>query len=209
MKQKKSMTHFGPINALLSVFRFFANHPPFLFAALVIHVFSGREYLKEAELCEIRANETTPDLMFGYSAKRLNNLYEVWGRDGREAYIKAANTNLFPYMETYAIILGAFLVVTAKRLGWKEDIAFLAVIAMLFDVCETLVQRYGSQVYPEKLSENTIALGSLCSQAKWILVGTCSILVILSFLLGSSNKQLHNSKQDTIAPTPPSLIKVE
>jgi hypothetical protein len=209
MKQKKSIIHVSPINAMLSIFRFFANHPPFLFAALVIHVFSGRDYLKESDLCEIRANDTTPDLMFGYSAKRLNNLYEVWGSDGREAYIKAANTHLFPYMETYAIILGSFLVVTAKRLGWKEDIAFLAVIAMLFDVCETLVQRYGSQVYPEKLSENIIALGSLCCQAKWILVGTCSILVTLSFLLGSSNRQLRNKKKDVITTIPPSFIKIE
>ena len=169
---------------VLSLFRFMASHPPFLAAAVVIYVLSIRECLNQAEICEIKANETIPDSRFGYSSQQLNNLYEAWGADGRKAYIKTANTELFPFMESYALIMGSLLIIAARRMNWKEEIAFLAIFTMLCDAGETLVQRRGSQVYPEQLSATTIAAGSLFCQVKWLLVGLSALLVSVSVVMG-------------------------
>jgi hypothetical protein len=179
---------------LLSLFRFFASHPHFLIAAVVIYVFSFRQIFQDVQPC----NSTIPDFMFGYSDQQLNSLYEKWGRDGRQAYVKGANTDLFPCMEAYTILLGAFLVVASDRLRWKNDrIAYAAVAVMLLDLVETLIQRHGSQVYPEKLSPNMIWLGSVCNQAKWALLVGCVAVVMGSFVFGRKSSESSRRKRST------------
>lgn len=173
------------LHKIISVFRFFANHPPFLFAVIVIHVLSIRESLKEAHICVLRANETIPDSRFGYSAQELNHLYHAWGSDGRQAYIRTANTDLFPFMQSYALVMGSLLVIAAQRMKWKDEIAWLAVLTMLLDACETLVQRRGSKLYPEHLSALTIAGGSICCQLKWLFSGASILLLAFAFLFGT------------------------
>lgn len=191
---------------LLSLYRFFAHHPHFLMAAVVIYVFSFRQISKDVEPC----NSTIPDFMFGYSDQQLNSLYEQWGRDGRQAYVKGANTDLFPCIEAYTILLGAFLVVASDRLRWKNDrIAYAAVAVMLLDLGETWIQRHGSQVYPEKMSPNMIFLGSLCNQAKWALSVGCLVVVVASFVFGRKSSETRRSTASRQRRTRARLVSAE
>jgi hypothetical protein len=94
------------------------------------------------------------------------------------------STDLFPYMESYTLVLGSILVVASGRLGWDDKVAYLALITMALDVCETLVQRRGVLAYPEQLWWWTIAMGKLCNMAKWACFTSSICVVAISFVFG-------------------------
>ena len=168
----------------------------FIVAAVVIYVLTSRKIMQDVQVCSSLAEDTVPDMMmYGYSENKLNSLYEAWGNTGRDAYVRMANTDLFPVVESYTVVLGACLVVAGRRFRWKDDkVAYLALVTMALDVFETLVHRRGSLMYPEKLSGLTIALGSLATQAKWLFFTGSMMLVALSFVFGQKTERRRHRK---------------
>jgi hypothetical protein len=176
----------------LDVFRYGADHPPVIIVSVVLFALSIKMMLDVSKICSENGAGGVPDLMFGFSPQELRELYGAWGEEGCAAYIKAATVDLFPYMESYTLVMGSLLVKGARRMGWNDQIAALVVISiMMFDVVETLILRQGCvlPIAPDYLSDTTIRLASACNQLKWILFGVVSVTIVLSsFVLPTPKK---------------------
>ena len=148
-----------------------------------------------------------PDKRIGYTPKELNAWYDAIGSEGCPIYVRAATVDFIPVMPTYAIFLGSILVYIAdktKRIqqsspAIKEisvQLAYLPLIAALFDAVETYIQRQGCVIYPAKLTDKQIQLGSFGNMGKWIfLVSSIVLIVVLGSYVGLSPRDCANRKK--------------
>lgn len=169
----------------LSLFRFAADHPITILISAAVYGVSMTRMIGLVKICEERAKTSIPDLQFGFSASQLREMMDAWGKDGRQAYLQANTLDLFPYMESYAVCLGALLVMASRcHEKWIDSIANLSVVILLLDIGETLVVQYAAQHHPDYLvSETVIMVGSVCNQLKWTVFAVSVGLVIVGFLL--------------------------
>jgi hypothetical protein len=177
----------------LDAFRYGADHPAVtMLVSAIVYVLSS--LMMMTNVSEIGPPENgaadIPDLLFGFSPQELRGLYDIWGEEGCAAYVKAANVDLFPFMESYTLAMGSLLVMGARRMGWNDHIAALAAIIMMFDVGETVIVRQGCvQGAPDYLSDTAIQVASACNQLKWTLFGAAIVTVLLSsFVLPTPKK---------------------
>ena len=138
-----------------------------------------------------------PDIRFGYSASELNVWYDAIGIEGCKSYRQLAMLDIFPYMESYTLVLGALLVNVARRASVSEQIALLAPLTMMFDVIETLIPAYGCFLYPdERLSTELIQVSSLANQLKWVIFGFSLILSVVLFAMSKMKPAVDANKKE-------------
>jgi hypothetical protein len=136
-----------------------------------------------------------PDIRFGYTASELNVWYDAIGEEGCKSYKQLAMLDIFPYMESYTLVLGALLVKVARRASVSEQVCLLAPLVMMLDVVETLIPAYGCFLYPEeRLSTELIQVSSLANQLKWVIFGFSLILSVVLFAM-SKMKPAHDANK--------------
>lgn len=167
-------------SVLLTPFRMIAEQPILLKLSLALYVIAqiGMNVLMEP-LKKYPGGYYTPDIHFpGYTVEQLNAYYDNLGVEGCAVYIQVANWDLFPYMLGYVFPLGALHCLVARRLRQKksgkhdnndDSKAYLALVIWLMDVVETVLQRRGCVIYPDRLSSWQIRLAGTCQRLKWTL----------------------------------------
>ena len=139
---------------------------------------------------DVGGTETMPDLKFGFTPELLRELREhTWGEKGCEAYVKAASVDLFPYMESYTVILWSLATVACRDCSnpRKNLARLMAMIPICFDVVETFILR---QTCLRDISDEWVQVGSVANQLKWLSFGSfLSIFLPLWFWTrrGSNN----------------------
>jgi len=147
----------------------------------------------------------TPDIwLWDYSVDTLNAYYDTLGVEGCQYYVQVANWDLFPYMPAYVFLVGPWQVAVARKLGktnssggdayhlWLRP--WVLWIVWTLDFVETLIQRQGCIIYPDRLRDSTIVLASLCQGCK----GTLLILSVAQLLVGAAKvscQQRNEKKQ--------------
>lgn len=126
-----------------------------------------------------------PDLRFGYTEEELYEWYDALGKEGCEIYKHVYRFDLFPYMSSYAILLGALLVQQAKEADFNTQVAMVFPFAMLFDLMETVIPACGCEIYPKRLPSYAVLVGIGANQLKWITLITG--LALLSCLFVYNN----------------------
>ena len=161
-------------------------HLAFLFVFVAVFVF---HHTLSLPLEKYPDGLNLPDTRFGYTPKDLNAWYDAIGTEGCPVYVRAATVDFIPIMPTYAIFLGSLMVYFADKSKHIEQssspaiqeipvqLAYLPVITVLFDVVETYIQRQGCVIYPERLTETQIQLGSFGNMGKWIFLVTSLLLI--------------------------------
>jgi hypothetical protein len=170
----------------MAICHFLATHPKALVVPLVVYALSIQRMSQLVDTSEI------PDLRFGFSPNELHMLmHDQWGPEGCQAYAAAAMMDLFPYMESYSVILGALLVMGAARQKWDERVAWIGALTLLMDVGETLICRTASiRVVDEAppLTDGWIHAASIFNQLKWVMFGVAVATIVVSHLLPDKNK---------------------
>jgi len=109
-----------------------------------------------------------PDFRFGYSVDALNTWFDQLGYDGcRSVYLKFAIVDLFPFMQTYVVLLAAPMIWVARTSGKSTKLALIFVQVMMFDVVKTCIPAYGCHIYPERLPPPVILVASTANRLKW------------------------------------------
>jgi len=125
----------------------------------------------------------SPDTSFYYSPERLFTMAEVYGAEGRQAYVQAR----FSFDLVFPMVYGLFLVTTISWLGgtvfgpgslWRS-LNLVPVVGVIFDLLENTFTSMVMLGYPEK--HYTLAqLASVFTGLKWIFVyGSFFVLVIV------------------------------
>lgn len=170
----------------LKICRFLASHPPTFIIPIVVYALSIQKMGQLVDTNEI------PDLQFGFTPHGMRQLMqEQWGPEGCQAYADASMMDLFPYMESYSVILGALLILGAARQKWDERLAWIGAITWLMDVGETVICRAACLRVVEGaslLADGWIQAASIFNQLKWVLCGVAVATIVVAYLLPNKNK---------------------
>lgn len=137
----------------------------------------------------------------GYTPAELNLWYDNIGVEGCKIYIRGANADFFPVMAAYPFFLGTMLIKATRTAGLPQNIAYLALVTVLLDAVETYIQREGCVVYPERLSDDRIALAANACRIKWVLLLSSMLLIAVLYIRDMmsakpSEPQLQDAKKD-------------
>ena len=142
-----------------------------------------------------------PDKRFGYTPDELNAWYDAIGTEGCPIYVRAATLDFIPIMPTYVAFLGSLLIhlsdwstKSTVSIHMPEQTVYLPVVTVLFDIVETYIQRRGCVIYPERLTDTQIRLGSFGNMGKWIFLVTSILLIVVpGFYAAFSSKDAGES----------------
>jgi len=167
---------------ILFIFRCVAAHRPLMGLAIALYLYSAYEMNARLRMVQAARAGPPPDLRFGFQEDELNAWYDALGESGRFQYLYQCAWDLFPFMESYTLLLGALLYQNAQQAGWNPAIAWIIPIGMMFDVVETSIAAYGCQAYPDVLVTINIVFSSMANQLKWLSIGTGLMLLSVLFL---------------------------
>jgi hypothetical protein len=165
---------------LVSIYRQIADCWELRCAAILLEVIAGiGMYHLSTPLEAIPGGANIPDLRpRGYTPDELYAYYEEIGEEGRELYFQAETWDCFPYMLGYTFLLGFLLIDCARDMGRSENISLLMTAVYVMDVIETITQRYGCGIYPERLSDTTATIAGLACRLKWMGLFVVAAIVV-------------------------------
>lgn len=137
------------------------------------------------------------DARFAFSPEEMMEWVDQLGEQGRLAYQKVASFDLFPFMESYALLLGALLLQQTRAAGFQDTVAMIFPLAMVFDVLETAIAAWACRTHPRILNQHFLTMASAANKYKWVLIMaglfTTSILFVYNSLLP---KKKENTKEE-------------
>ena len=139
-----------------------------LAAAIVAEVMSM--YLMNRYIQEVESHSVgpPPDLWFGFTETKLYIYLESLGEEGRKAYLRVNNADLYYYMWCYMTLLGSLLSRQCQKANISRKIALIFPLVMGMDVIESITFRYSAMQFPLHLSEDVVFVASISNQLKWI-----------------------------------------
>jgi hypothetical protein len=132
---------------------------------------------------EYSADVGSPDLSFFYSAEELYRMAEVYGEEGREAYIRARFTFDLLWPIVYTLFLSTAIswsfVRAVPTYSGLRSVNLVPILAMVFDYLENISTSLVMWRYPEKIV-GVAAIAPIFTLVKWTLL----TVAILSLILG-------------------------
>jgi len=111
-----------------------------------------------------------PDTWFAYPPHQLADWLADMTDEGCAAYHRMAAWDLFPYMEAYALLLGALLLQQTRAAGLSDTIAMIFPVVMVMDVVETILPAWACDA--RALSPVGLSAAAAANKYKWVLFGT-------------------------------------
>jgi hypothetical protein len=167
---------------LKRIFRSVADHKSLAFkVAVLFEVFAITVIQILISSLDAKGAGPIPDLRFGYSRDELMQLFETWGEDGRNHYLRVETVDLFCYIPAYVVFGGGMLWKALQLAGWSEWWIYLVPVMALADYVETLSQTYNCITFPKGFNEYVFLLGTTANKIKWVSVGfMVMVMVIIS-----------------------------
>jgi hypothetical protein len=127
----------------------------------------------------------TPDTSLFYSRQDLAHMAEVYGLDGRQAYVRARFSFdlVFPLIYTFFLITSISWVMkhlVAADSPWRR-LNLLPLAAMLLDFLENICAAQVMASYPT-LRPAAASLAVIFTPLKWLMVGISFLLLLMAFL---------------------------
>lgn len=157
-----------------------ANSNVLMGVAMVMQIVSF--YVMKGHITAMEQFGGAVDLQFAYSPQDLATWIEQLGPEGCARYQQMASWDLFPYMESYALLLGALLLQQTRAARLTDTIAMIFPLVMILDIVETAIPAYGCRIYPVKLSSTFLDISSAANRYKWVSFGTGLLLLSILFM---------------------------
>jgi hypothetical protein len=157
-----------------------ANSNVLMGVALVMEIISF--YVMKGHIEAMKQYGGALDLQFAYSPQDLATWIEELGPEGCARYQQMASWDLFPYMESYALLLGALLLQQTRAAGLTDTIAMIFPLVMVLDIMETAIPAFGCRIYPAKLDSTFLNISSAANRYKWVSFGTGLLLLSILFM---------------------------
>jgi len=154
-----------------------------LTAALISQVVCLHLLSQKGAQIEALGGGPVPDARFGFSEQDLNSWYDAIGEEGCRLYQQLAFLDLFPQVQSYAILLGGLLLQQTRQAGVTNKLALAFPMMMFFDIIETCISAYGCRIHPDRrLKSELIQAAAAANQLKWIHFGIGMVMLTLLFL---------------------------
>jgi len=128
----------------------------------------------------------SPDTTFIYSPADLNRMAEVYGAEGRQAYVRARFTFDLAFPLIYTLFLASaiswLLGQTLPEGSLWRRLNLLPLAAMLLDFMENICAAHVMAAYPAA-QPLASALASAATPLKWLSVGGSFLLLIIAMFL--------------------------
>ncbi len=162
-----------------------ANGRVTLASLILFAVFIG--YILPAQAAKAEAyshSAGSPDSLFFYSAADLYQMAEVYGPEGRAAYVQTRVTFDMVWPLAYLFFLGAALSWSLGRAlpagnRWRL-LNLFPVLGWLFDMCENLATSVVMLTFPKETFFASLA--PLFTPLKWFFVNGSFLILIPAFL---------------------------
>ena len=115
-------------------------------------------------------NTACPDLRYGYTPDDIYTWMDMIGPKGRDLYHSIVRWDLFPYMESYTLLLATILCRQCQSWtkGKLSALVYLPFLVMFCDVIETAINGYALVSFPSRVDDKLMYLSSMGNQLKWI-----------------------------------------
>lgn len=157
-----------------------------LSALVVFLLFSALVLPRQAATAEQKTGDAgSPDTFFYYAADDLYRMAELYGEEGRKAYIRAR----FTFDVIWPLVYTLFL---ATAISWLFGRAFaldsswqranlIPALGALFDYLENLSTSLVMLRYPNQTPVVDI-LAPVCTLAKWVFLGGSFVLLLIGIV---------------------------
>ena len=141
----------------------------------------------------------SPDTSFYYSPDELFNLAEVYGDEGRTAYVRAR----FTFDLIFPAVYGLFLLVTnswvlgrafSQASRWRL-LNLVPLAGVLFDLLENISTSVVMAGYPAR-REFAAMLAPVLTLIKWIFVNGSFVILIIGLLVLGYNRLTQRNKEE-------------
>jgi len=142
---------------------------------------------RSARLRELAGkNVLTIDSMFAYTPTQVYDVISDYGEQGRQHHAVTELTADLVYPILYSLLLSLLVTLVFRRAfartGFMQKLWLLPFAAALTDYAENITVVTLLLRYPQKLTGVAWA-ASLCTTAKWALVGVSFILIIVGLVV--------------------------
>ena len=171
----------------IKMFRAISNSSNLLVGLGLFNVFTMAviTYLSNKLASTTGLSAPPPDLWFGYNSNEIYTWIGHIGKEGRQQYLFMIAWDLFPYMESYALLFGSLLMNECNKSSkydkqYEQQFALVFPLIMAFDFIETSTNGYAVMQYPNEINPIIVQISSVANMSKWIGFGVgLSILVAL------------------------------
>jgi hypothetical protein len=151
-------------------------------SAALIFVFAAQPFIAKP-LSKFTDGLNVPDARItGYSSDELNLWYDNIGVEGCKTYILCTHWDFAAIMVIYPLFLGSMLIAVGKSAGLSENLAYIPLVTVAFDIVETYIQREGCVKYPERLTGHRIKMASVACQFKWGFLGSTILAILVVYV---------------------------
>ena len=160
-----------------------------VFSALVIFILFMMLVLpRQASRAEVDSNGAgSPDMSFYYTAEDLYQMADGYGKEGREAYIRARFTFDLIWPLVYAIFLSTAISWVYQRSFAMDSVwqraNILPVLGALFDYLENITTSVVMVRYPNPTAVLDI-LAAMFTMLKWVFVIGSFALLLVGVVVG-------------------------
>lgn len=184
-------------NFILTVLNKVASSSSTMTCVIILHLIAMHQ-MKEYSATMQQFGAGIPDVMFAYKPVQLKQWIEQIGNEGCTVYQKMAAWDLFPFMESYTLLLGGLLMQQAKLANVTGKIALIFPFVMICDVLETVLPAKGCK--DGHLSNIELAISAEANKFKWVgfMMGMLCLtaLFIYNTFLPQNNAPKDTQKKD-------------
>jgi hypothetical protein len=152
------------MDTLLAKFRKFAN-PKSAFIVLALFILNAIILARfDQPLLDLANGEPKLDLRFGYDLATVERLFDAYGEQGRELYVRDLLVDTpFPILGGLATIL--FVLVAFRNPLWQKVLVIAPIMFIVTDLFENVLLMFLLQSHPS-LSPGLVAFSSFVTQVK-------------------------------------------
>jgi hypothetical protein len=152
-------------NFILTVLNKVATSSSTMTCVIILHLIAMHQ-MREYTATMQQFGAGIPDVMFAYKPTQLKQWINQIGDEGCLAYQKMAAWDLFPFMESYTLLLGGLLMQQAKLAKVTGKIALIFPFVMICDVIETVLPAKGCK--DGYLSRVELSISAEANKFKWV-----------------------------------------
>lgn len=145
----------------------------FLFA------FNGLFPFSVEKINQISGGKGIPDALFFYSFKQLSIIFQSYGVDGKDIYLRLQLIDMF-YPIIYSLLLGSLLYIQLKKTKLVK-LVYLPFIAAIFDYSENILLRINLLDYPE-MNKVWVDFAAISTFLKWSFVYLSIFFIIIGLV---------------------------
>ncbi len=146
---------------------------------LFVYAFHGLFPFSVEKIGALSGGMGIPDARMFYTYPQLQNLFQHYGADGREMYLRLQWIDMV-YPLIYSTLLASLLFLVYKKTR-LENMVFVPFVAALFDYAENILLRISILSFPD-MHKWLVQIAGSVTFCKWLIIFFAFFLLVFGFI---------------------------